>query len=292
VTELKFVQPARIWLKNDIRYSEAWLRDRIVETPTILGLGEIEVKDIERMHPKAGRLDLLLRDPESGRRYEVEIMLGTVDESHIIRAVEYWDIERKRYPQYDHCAVIVAENITARFLNVISLFNGAIPIIAIQLNALQVENCIVLNFTKVLDEISLGLDDEEEDAIDQPADRSYWEKKGSVKSLKVADECLGILREVSPTLNLAYKRNYIGLTEQGRANNFVLFRAKKQFLRVEVVITDQAAWSARLEETGLEILEGVTARKRMVFRLTHEELTQNRALLKELFTAAYQEQQD
>jgi hypothetical protein len=29
----------------------------------------------------------------------------------------------KRYPQYDHCAVLIAE-FTSRFLNVISLFNG------------------------------------------------------------------------------------------------------------------------------------------------------------------------
>ena len=30
---------------------------------------------------------------------------------------EYWDIERRRYPQYDHCAVLIAEDITSRFLN-------------------------------------------------------------------------------------------------------------------------------------------------------------------------------
>ena len=48
--------------------------------------------------------------------------LGKTDESHIIRTIEYWDIERKRYPQYDHTAVIVAEEITSRFLNVIGLF--------------------------------------------------------------------------------------------------------------------------------------------------------------------------
>jgi len=45
---------------------------------------------------------------ESTRRYEVEIQLGATDESHIIRTIEYWDIERKRYPQYEHTAVIVA----------------------------------------------------------------------------------------------------------------------------------------------------------------------------------------
>ena len=89
--------------------------------PGLLGLGELEVKDVERMQPRAGRLDLLLQDPDSYRRYTVELQLGATDESHIIRALEYWDIERKRYPQYDYCAVLVAEDITSRFLNVIAL---------------------------------------------------------------------------------------------------------------------------------------------------------------------------
>jgi len=70
---------------------------------------------------------VVLQDSETNQRYEVEIQLGATDESHIIRTIEYWDIERKRYPQYDHCAAIVAEDITSRFLNVISLFNGFIP---------------------------------------------------------------------------------------------------------------------------------------------------------------------
>ena len=67
------------------------------------------------------------RDADGNHRYEVEVQLGATDESHIIRTIDYWDIERKRYPQYDHTAVIVAEDITSRFLNVISLFNGMIP---------------------------------------------------------------------------------------------------------------------------------------------------------------------
>ncbi len=65
--------------------------------------------------------------------YEVEVMLGRVDETHIIRSIEYWDIERRRWPTREHRAVIVAEEITTRFFNVIALFNRAIPMIAIKL---------------------------------------------------------------------------------------------------------------------------------------------------------------
>lgn len=132
---MKFVKPEFISIKSHPQLSEAWVQDRIAEDPTILGLGDLVLKDKERIQPRAGRLDLLLQDLETNRRYEVEIQLGKTDETHVIRTIEYWDIERKRYPQYDHCAVIVAEEITARFLNVISLFNGTIPLVAIQMRA-------------------------------------------------------------------------------------------------------------------------------------------------------------
>jgi len=288
---LSYVKPTPISLKRHPEFNEKWLQDRIIDDPSILGLGDLEVKDIEKKQPKAGRLDLLLRDSETGKRYEVEIMLGTVDESHIIRTIEYWDIERKRYPQYDHCAVIVAENITARFLNVIGLFNSAIPLIAIQLNAFQVGESIVLSFTTVLDEIVLGEDDDEESDV-EVVDREYWINKGSQKSLANVDECLSILKEIKPTLNLQYKRYYIGLAEDGQTNNFVIFRAKKQFLRVEVRINDQDDWTKRLDEAGMVVLQGDKHRKRIVLRITGEDLSKNRMLICELFGVAYKEQSD
>lgn len=116
----------------------------------------------------------------------MEIQLGKTDVSHIIRTIEYWDIERKRYPQYENCAVIVAEEITSRFLNVISLFNGSIPPIALKLQAVWVGNKVGLIFTKVLDELPLGLIEEDE-PFQEPTNRAYWEEKGSTKTVKLAD---------------------------------------------------------------------------------------------------------
>lgn len=121
---MQYIKPERIFLKSNAELNEKWVQDRIAEDPSLLGLGDLVLKDKERIHAHAGRLDLLFQNADSTRRYEVEIQLGKTDESHIIRTIEYWDIERKRYPQYEHTAVIVAEDITSRFLNVISLFNG------------------------------------------------------------------------------------------------------------------------------------------------------------------------
>src|SRR5215207_11385280 len=126
----------KLLLKTHPVLTEKWVQDRIAEKPSILGLGDVVMKDKERIQPRAGRLDLLLQETDGNRRYEVEIQLGATDEAHIIRTIEYWDIERKRYPQYEHCAVLVAEDITSRFLNVVSLFNGTIPLIALKLQAI------------------------------------------------------------------------------------------------------------------------------------------------------------
>ena len=154
---MSFVKPERLSLKLHPDLNEKWVQGLIADDPSILGLGDLVLRDKERIQPRAGRLDLLLQDSETRRRYEVEVQLGATDEAHIIRTIEYWDIERKRYPQYDHCAVLIAEDITSRFLNVISLFNGTIPMIAIQMQALKVGDHTTLVFTKVMDELSRGL---------------------------------------------------------------------------------------------------------------------------------------
>lgn len=287
---LQYVNPKPVRLKDHPQFNENWLKERIIEAPSILGLGDIEVKDAERIQPKAGKLDLLLQNPETGKRYEVEVMLGPVDASHIIRTIEYWDVERKRYPQYDHCAVIIAENITSRFLNVIGLFNSAIPLIAIQLNAFQWDDNVMLTFTKVLDEIALGEEDEEKTAI--AVTREYWEDRGSKESLGILDECLTILHEFNPGVELKYNKYYIGLTEGGRPNNYVVFRAKKKFLRVEASITDYDTWKSKLEEAGLNVMESGRKWNQVNFTVTKTEVKENRNLLKELFETSYREQKE
>ena len=140
----KIVTLERISLKNHPEIKEDVIQAYIFEHPEELGLGDLTAVKREKMQPSGGRLDLLLSGEDV--RYEVEIQLGATDPSHIIRTIEYWDLERKRYPQYNHCAVIVAEEITGRFMNVISLFNGTIPLIALQLNAFKTGDSVLLTF--------------------------------------------------------------------------------------------------------------------------------------------------
>ena len=288
MTALKYVKPEILSLKISTEFNEAWVRDRIQEDPSILGLGDVEVRDVERRQAKAGRLDLLLQDTESEpvRRYEVEIQLGPTNESHIIRTLEYWDIERRRFSNYDHCAVIVAEDITTRFLNVVSLFNGHIPIIAIQMKAIKVGDQILLQFTRVLDKLELA--DEEDDApYGIVVDRNAWKQRISERVLNVVDESLKMLQELDSGLVLTYKKHYIGLAINGIANNLIVFSPKRQFVRFGVRLPDVAEWVKRLDEKGMDAwAEGD---RRVCFRLTPDEFQEKIETVREVLKVSYQD---
>ena len=252
MTELTYVKAQLISLKSHPEFNEKWLQDRIAEDPTILGLGETILLDRERPQERAGRLDLLLTSPEQDRRYEVELMLGATDESHTIRCVEYWDIERRRYPGYEHCAVLIAEDITSRFLNVIGLLAGTVPLVAIQLNALVVGDNVVLNFVRVLDQRRLRRDDTPITKLPS-VDRSYWINQSKRPIVQLADELLGIINEKAQTpQQLNYNKHYIGLSDGIRSRNFIYFRPRLKYLRVVIPGGWSEERSARFEEAGFE----------------------------------------
>jgi Domain of unknown function (DUF5655) len=281
-----YTKPQRIFLKTNPTFNESWVQNLIANDPSILGLGELILKDKERIQPRAGRLDLLLQDTENLRRYEVEVQLGATDESHIIRTIEYWDVERKRYPQYDHCAVIVAEDITSRFLNVISLFNSSIPLIAIQMQAMKVGEHTTLFFTKVLDELTRGLVNEDEDAEAAPTDRSYWEKRAKA-TVHLADELLEIAKEIDPTLSLRYNKFHIGISKDNQAFNFVVFRPQKSAIRLDVKLPKTEEIDKQIDEIGIETLEYAARWGRYRFSLKAEDIKEKRAEIKELMAQAY-----
>jgi predicted transport protein len=283
---MNYVKPERIFLKNHPEFSEKWLQDRISDDPSMLGLGDLILKDRERLHPKAGRLDLLLQDAESNRRYEVEIQLGATDESHVIRTLEYWDIERKRYPQYDHTAVIVAEDITSRFLNVIGLFNGFIPLIALQLNGFRIGDNVSVVFTKVLDEMRLGLVDEDEE-VRAVADRAYWEDRAAKSTLAMTDELFANVKTLDPQLELKYNKFYIGLARNGEPSNFVIFKPKREWLRVELRLQKTDEMDARLDEAGLDVMDYDTRWGRYRIRITRNDFKKQEELLRQLLRQAY-----
>lgn len=282
---MEYKPARRVFLKQHPSFSEKWLQQQIADDVALLGLGsDLDVKETERPQPSAGRLDMLLSDPATNTRYEVELQLGATDESHIIRTLEYWDNERRRFPQHDHVAVIVAEEITGRFFNVINLFNHAIPLIAIQMNALEVEGFVTLSATKVVDLALPAL--EEEDSPGSETDRSYWEKKSSPAILKQVDEVLAWINEETPSYELKYVKYYVGLQRGGLANNFVQFTPRRQYFIIEWRIDRTDELDDALDDSGLSVMPYDKTFRRYRAQINAGDLRKHRGFIVEFIKRA------
>lgn len=279
---VEFVKGEQATLRS-LDLDERWLQERIAEDPSILGLGDLTLIKREKIQASGGRIDFLMVDPEEDIRYEIEVMLGKLDESHIIRTIEYWDIERTRYPNLEHRAVIVAEDITNRFFNVISILNRAVPIIAVQMTPVRFDgNKFILTFTKVLDIAEL-LAPEEEPSGEQ-ADRPYWEKRSSRVSFSVIDELLKVITTTDRLPRVAYNKSHIAVGTTGR--NFIWCYPRKAaphcFFDLKIDGEQRTEWVKRLDEVG--VYSG-TRGSGMKMRINQKELQEHSALIKELLTA-------
>jgi hypothetical protein len=204
----------------------------------------------------------------------------------LIRCIEYWDIERRRYPAYEHCAVLVAEDVTARFLNVLSLIAGSVPLIAIQLTAIQLEGKISLVPVKVLDARALLREDLEITATEK-ADRALWtEKHGS--TLQVVDGCLALINETGDKkFDLNYTQLYLGLLDGNRARAFITFWPRSIGSSVEVVVGDDPEQLVgRLKEQGMSAKAIGPQKLRVLIVRPDLDSPQHKQILSELFSTA------
>jgi hypothetical protein len=165
---------------------------------------------------------MLLKDPEDDSMYEVEIMLGETDETHIIRTIEYWDNEKRKWPKRQHHAVLVAESITRRFYNVIQLLSHAIPVVAVQAAIIEADGKRILHFSKILDTYEEPEDDE--NGISESHDEEYWGKKAPW-TVETAKALASVVQPIFGEAIVNYVKNYINITVHGK--NYLWMHRRK-----------------------------------------------------------------
>ena len=266
--------------------SERFIQDLIAEDPSVLTLGNLILREKERTQPSGGRLDILLEDAEGQSWYEVEIQLGPTNETHIIRTIEYWDRERRRYPDIRHTAVIVAEEINGRFFNVISLFNQQIPLVALKVIAFKQGDQFGVLFTKILDYEPRGA--EESEAPSLKADRQYWEKRSGTFALKAAEKFIEFAtKSIDSTVAARYNKAYIGTTVKGEASNFTVYYPQKNALRLSIKCKQRDDFDKQLEEKVIRWTydNGPYAGYSLI--LSEAEIAEHDSLIKKMIVESY-----
>jgi len=200
----------KVFIRN-IGKDEFWLQDIIYSNPDKLGLGKLIPVRKEKKQISGGKLDILLKDPEDNSMYEVEVMLGETDPSHIIRAIEYWDNEKRRYPQRQHFCVLVAESFDRRYFNVIQLLSQNIPMIAIQADMIELNGQYILHFSKILD---IYVEPEEEIEAAKATEKTWREK--AIWTLTASKKLYDIISNNTKNISLNYTQSYISIMINGK----------------------------------------------------------------------------
>jgi hypothetical protein len=208
----------KVFIRNAGK-DEYWLQDLIYENPSILQLGPIVPVSKEKRQSSGGKLDILLKNPEDNSMYEIEIMLGATDPSHIIRTIEYWDIEKRRYPQRQHFPVLIAESFNKRYFNVIQILSLNVPMIAIQVDLLEVDDKKIINFTKILDIYEEQAEDDETTVVSE----TTWSTNANW-TLQTAKELLSHLNQGGSNLKLNFTQSYVSLVNSNRGNAYWLHK--------------------------------------------------------------------
>lgn len=123
--------------------------------------------------------------------------------------------------------------------------------------------------------------------MQEVADRAYWEERGSKATLSMADGLLEMVKEWYNELTLKYNKFYIGLAKNGQPNNFVVFRPKKEWLKVELKLERTDELEAELEKEGLDVMGYDTKWGKYRIRLAKGEVKKHEAFLRDLLKQAY-----
>ena len=99
---------------------------------------------------------------------------------------------------------------------------------------------LALVFTKVLDRVTPGDDDDDIEITD----RKYWLAKSSNEVLDIVDEIVKC--DARKDYDVKYNKFYIGLTKNGITKNPVVFRPRKKFVYYHLLkISDVEEYSKR-----------------------------------------------
>lgn len=230
--------------------NEQQLQEHIESDPNMLDLGAsgLKVLQSQKQTPR-GRLDLLL-EADHNERYVVEIQLGEPDPSHIIRLIEYWEVESRNDMDYTYYAVLVAENIIqGRHFNVLNVLKRhGLPLVAVNVTAVkQADGVIGLSFSRVLDSFE---ETEDGDSLQEPASEESWTDHHGEDIAELAKKMCQKFG-VHPN----FTRNYVGMEDPEKGRNArckIYGRKRNRAIELRFVLSKSAELDKAIEEQGFE----------------------------------------
>lgn len=218
--------------------------------------------------------------------FVVELMLGPVDSSHIVRTIDYWLENRKNVRRNVECkAVLIGERIIdSRFGEVVKFLTNSMPLVVKEVAALQLGGTMTLHFTTIFR--SADLEERVESAEATPVNAEFWAKKDK-QTLDVANAVVAILRDVDSSVSPNFTQGYINVRVGNRTQGFIGFRSIKGRVRISVKVEDASTWRKRLTSAGLQVIQTDKTDNKVRILVTQDDILKKRSTIKSLAKAGY-----
>ena len=123
----------------------------IVKNPTILGLGNVRV--VEPVGAYLGKSDTYLLLSDFGHQcYEVLAKRRCTITEDLHHVVNFSNEMRMRFPDYEHCAVLVVEELNTEVTDRARTLCEVIPLVVIRMQSDYRARKPLLSFTKLFDQ--------------------------------------------------------------------------------------------------------------------------------------------
>ena len=126
----------KISLRNK-NINENIVQDYFEKNINIIGLTNGIFLDKEELQSGSKRLNMLFKEKNTKKCYVVGVKLGNLDENHIIKTIEYWNLAKKKYPKYEHCIIFCVGNITGEAMVLLNSYDKQSQIIVYIISAFK-----------------------------------------------------------------------------------------------------------------------------------------------------------
>jgi len=126
----------KISLRNK-NINEKIVQEYFEQNTNIIGLTDGILLDKEEIQSRSKRLNMLFKESDTKNCYVVGIKLGILDEDHIKKTIEYWNLSKKKYPKYEHCIIFCVGNITGEAMILLNSYDKQSQIIVCIINAFK-----------------------------------------------------------------------------------------------------------------------------------------------------------
>ncbi|MBK9509859.1 MAG: hypothetical protein IPO04_10520 [Cytophagaceae bacterium] len=164
----------------------------------------------------------------------MEIMLGETDPSHIIRSIEYWDNEKRKYPQRQHFCVLIAESFDRRYFNILADSKFKYSNDCYTSRLIGSKWCPHFKFHKIVD---IYIEPEEND-YEAAATESIWQKDAPWVN-DGAHAFYEMLKPLSSNLTVRYTQSYISVSIASKNTYWFSKRSKPIMVLFFIIKVDE-----------------------------------------------------